>query len=123
MQVKSSRIQLNGIHLYGFHGVSAEEQAVGSWFQIDVSLNAKVTFDALNHDNLRGTVDYSGVLEVIKKEFAVNSKLMEHLAYRIAKRLFSYSQSISQIQIRIQKKTPPMPTNVDSSAVEFIFDN
>ncbi len=117
----TSRVQLNGIHLYGFHGVSAEEQNVGSWFQIDLDLDVNISSVALIDDDLSGTIDHSAALRIVTREFAITSQLLEHLAHRIAKSLFEYSEDIRQVHIKIQKMTPPLPANIVSSSVEFVF--
>lgn len=121
MNTKISKVQLNGINLYGFHGVTSEEQQVGSWFQVDLDLDIDISFNALNENDLNGTVDYSKVLDVVTKEFATTSKLLENLAFRTARQLFTCFKTIKQVHIRIQKLTPPMPVNVNSSSVEFVF--
>lgn len=122
MKTIKSAIQLHGIHLYGFHGVSEEEQSVGSWFEINVNIDAYVAESALVHDNLEGTIDYSIVMKIIKKVFSRKSRLLEHLAYNISKQLIERFDTISAVNIQVKKMAPPMPSNVDSSAIKLTVE-
>ena len=118
MRTEKTKIQLEGIRLYGFHGISKEEQSVGSWFEINVSLEVNVTEEALVSDNIAGTVDYSDVLNVIRGVFAASSRLLEHLAYGIAQKLCDSFDTIDAVCIQVRKLAPPVPANVGCSAVE-----
>ncbi len=118
MKIDSTKIQLDRIRLYGFHGVSLEEQAVGSWFEIDVSLEVNTTEEDLASDNIERTVDYSKVLDIVESIFSVKSRLLEHLAYKISRKLCESFSSINTVSIRIQKLAPPVRTSVGCSAVE-----
>lgn len=120
MKIINSKVQLTGIRLYGFHGVSDEEQTVGSWFEINISIETNISPQAFLSDKLEGTLDYSKVLQVIEEVFSHKVRLLEHLAYKISEQLISQFQEISQICIQVRKMTPPMPTNVKSSSVELV---
>ncbi|MBR3733304.1 MAG: dihydroneopterin aldolase [Bacteroidaceae bacterium] len=115
------QILLNGIRLYGHHGVGTDEQQVGSWYEIDLTIEACVTSAALDHDDLSGTIDYSAVLQVIQQEFATPSRLLEHLACRISKSLLANFAMAQQVDICVKKIAPPMPGNVRSAAVRLSF--
>jgi len=113
------QILLNGIRLYGHHGVGTDEQQVGSWYEIDLAIEADVTPAALEHDVLSGTIDYSAVLRLVRQEFATPSQLLEHLAYRISKSLLDAFSKASKADICLKKIAPPMPGNLHSAAVKF----
>ena len=110
-----SSITLNAIRLYGYHGVSSEEQQVGSWFEIDVAITADVATSALEHDDLSGTIDYSEALRIVKQEFATTSRLLENLAYRVSRALLEAFPTAQQVGITVRKMAPPMPGNVRSA--------
>ena len=115
------KIKLNEIKLYGFHGVTNEEQNVGSWFTINLVVQTEVNPESMVGDRLSGTVDYSKLSDCIVREFEIKSKLLEHLAFRISKSLFENFQTIEQITIEICKQTPPISVNMKSASVEFVF--
>ena len=109
------QILLNTIRLYGYHGVSPEEQQVGSWFEIDVAIAADVATTALEHDDLSGTIDYSEALRIVRQQFATTSRLLENLAYRTSRALLEAFPIAQQVDITIRKMAPPMPGNVRSA--------
>ncbi len=121
MKILKSYISLNKVRLYGFHGVPASEKAVGSWFEIDLTIGVDLGDSALRDDKLEGTVDYSRVLAEVKDEFKHVANLIEHLAYNIAGRVFAISPTINSVHITVKKIAPPMSGNVGSSAVDFEF--
>jgi 7,8-dihydroneopterin aldolase/epimerase/oxygenase len=118
MNTETTKIQLGGIRLYGYHGVSDEEQSVGSWFEINVSLETHMTDEALASDDINRTINYAEVLDVIKGVFAVKSRLLEHVAYAIAQKLCSAFDTVSTVSIQVKKLAPPVTANVGYSAVE-----
>lgn len=114
-----TEILLDGIRLYGYHGCTEDEQQVGSWFEIDLAIRADVTPEALERDQIGGTIDYSKALEVVKRDFATPCHLLEHLAYKISVSLLDTFESAQKTDITIRKIAPPMPGNVRSAAVRF----
>lgn len=123
MKATATRIQVNELRLYGFHGVSAEEQQVGNWYLIDIDLEAHISVDALSHDNLSGTIDHATIVEAVKREFNTKSHLLENVAYRIVKRLFALSHRVQEVHIKVQKVAPPIAENIRSTSVEFRYVN
>lgn len=115
------KIKLNEIKLYGFHGVTNEEQNVGSWFTINLAIQTEINPHAVVEDQLSGTVDYSKLSDCIVREFEIKSKLLEHLAFRISESLFNNFPTIEQINIEICKTPPPISVKMKSASVEFSF--
>ena len=122
MEVKTSIIKVNGIRLHGFHGVSKEEQRVGSWFEININIKVNISDQAFLHDELSGTVNYATLSEIVNSEFNKTSKLIENLAYRISKKILDYSQAITQVRVQVSKIAPPIPLNIDSSSIEITVE-
>ena len=112
-----SSIKLNGIRLYGHHGLTKAEQHVGSWYEIDLAIEADVSAAALEHDDIQGTIDYSAVLTVVKNEFGIPSRLLEHLAHRIAHAILRSFDKALAINICVHKLAPPMPGNIHDASV------
>lgn len=121
-RITTSTINLNDVKIYGFHGVSDEEQQVGTWYNITISLNTKLSPLSYLNDQLEGTIDYSAVLTLIKEEFAVKSRILEHLAYRIANKILSSFSSVQNVTIEIQKLAPPMSGNIKSASVKMTIE-
>ena len=71
-------------------------------------------------DDVADTLNYAEVYNIIKEEMSTPSKLIEHVAGRIANRLMdSYSQ-ISSVMLRITKCNPPMGADCDGAGVEIL---
>lgn len=103
----SDKIFIEDLRFYGYHGVSRAQQAVGTWFSVDLELALDLTPAALS-DDLGATVDYTDVarrvVEIGTKE-RVN--LLERLAALVAETLLREFPA-QAIRVRIKKLTPPM---------------
>ncbi len=114
MKAQSMNIILDGMKFYSFHGVLPQENTVGAEYK--VSLDIETDFStAAETDSLEGTINYAEIYEAVKHEMSIPSKLLEHLAYRISKRLFADFPTIKSIGISIFKENPPM--GAESKAV------
>lgn len=114
-----SYVHIDGIHLHARHGVLPQEQLTGN----DYIINVRASYDisrAMQTDDVADTLNYAEVYNIIKEEMSVPSKLIEHVAGRIADRLMdSYSQ-ISSVMLRITKCNPPMGADCNGAGVEIL---
>ena len=108
------KILVEGIKIYAYHGCMKEESIVGGNYIVDVCIDANLDKPAQS-DKLDDTVDYVTVYEVVKKEMAVPSKLIEHVAKRIIdslKKSFSQRDSFgaktNSIEVKVTKLNPPI---------------
>jgi len=111
------KIILDSVRIYAFHGVMPQENKIGAYFTVSAELDTDFTH-AIETDELEGTVSYAGVLEVIKKEMSVPSKLLEHVGGRIVSALFRSFPSVTNVKIRIIKENPPMGADCKGAGVE-----
>ena len=68
----------------------------------DYVVNLDVSYDfsrAMETDELAGTLNYAELYELVKQEMEIPSKLLEHVAGRIGKRLFAEYPTIRKIQL------------------------
>jgi dihydroneopterin aldolase len=111
------RIILKGVRGRGYHGVLAEERAVGQEFVVDVTLGVLSISKAAKTDALRHTVDYGGVataiVEVVEGP-AVN--LIETLAVRLAERCLEFDY-VRAVTVTVHKPSAPIPVPFDDVAV------
>ena len=117
MTINSSYISINNLNIYAFHGVAPQETKVGNTYVIHLKLKVDITQAALS-DQVNTTVSYADVYQSIKDEMKTPSKLLEHVAYRICKRLFSDFNKVVEINLKLEKKNPPMGADVDTAGVE-----
>lgn len=118
----SSRIFLKNVRLHAYHGVLPQEQTVGNDYIVNLAINYDFTC-AMKTDELSGTISYADLLELVKEEMAIPSKLLEHVAGRIGDRLFAEFPDIHEVQLAINKVNPPMEADCDGAGVEVVLTN
>lgn len=114
-----SFVHIDDIRLHARHGVLPQEQATGN----DYSINIRIGYDisrAIFTDDVADTLNYAEVYNIIKEEMNIPSKLIEHVAGRIADRLMDSYADISSVMLRITKCNPPMSADCNGAGVEII---
>lgn len=101
-------IQLTGIRCYGYTGYLQEEQVLGQWFEVDLTLWLDVAV-AGESDEIADTLDYRGAIETVK-QIVKTSKfaLIEKLATAIANAMLELDR-VQQVQVRLSKPAAPIP--------------
>lgn len=122
MKLMSSKIYLRNVRFHAFHGVLQQEGIVGNDYLVNLVLDYDFS-SALKTDDLQGTLNYAEVYQKVREEMAVPSKLLEHVAGRIAHRLFSDFPEIQKLQLSITKVNPPMGADSDGAVVEVVLTN
>jgi 7,8-dihydroneopterin aldolase/epimerase/oxygenase len=115
-----SSIFINSLRLYACHGVLPQERVVGG----DYEVTLKVDYDisrAMDTDDVADTVDYAALCSIIKEEMAVPSKLIEHVAGRIANHIVRRFAAVTAVHLSITKMNPPMGADCDGAGVEVHF--
>ena len=114
-----SYIHIAGIRLHAHHGVLPQEQLTGN----DYIINVRASYDisrAMQTDDVADTLNYAEVYNIIKEEMNIPSKLIEHVAGRIADRLMDSYADISSVMLRITNCNPPMSAACNGAGVEII---
>ena len=114
-----SYIHIDGIRLHAHHGVLPQEQLTGN----DYIINVRASYDisrAMQTDDVADTLNYAEVYNIIKEEMSIPSKLIEHVAGRIADRLMDCYSQISSVMLRITKCNPPMGADCNGAGVEIL---
>lgn len=100
-------IFIEGLELYGHHGVGSEEKVIGQRLLYDVRL----TIDdcgAAETDEVDDTVDYTEVLDVIVEVATVKSyNLLERLAQVTAETILA-KFPIDEVWVQVTKPHPPV---------------
>lgn len=122
MKLMSSKIYLRNVRFHAFHGVLPQEGIVGNDYLVNLVLDYDFS-SALKTDDLQGTLNYAEVYQKVREEMTVPSKLLEHVAGRIAHRLFSDFPEIQKLQLSITKVNPPMSADSDGAGVEVVLTN
>lgn len=104
------QIHLNKLRVYARHGVWPQETAVGAPFTVSLTLvvDDDTCADALLHDRLEGTVDYARVYEVVRREMAEPSQLIERVAHRLATAVLREFVVVREVGVEVAKLSPPI---------------
>ena len=115
MTFKNSYIHLKDLRFYAFHGVLPQEKSVGAYFILNICVKVDVERAALT-DEISDTVSYADIYQIAKEEMQVTSKLLEHVAGRICKRLYQEFSSVEAVDITIEKENAPIGTGAQGLA-------
>lgn len=116
-----SRITIAGMQFYAFHGCFAEEQAIGTYFRVDVAFETD-TSRAQHSDDIADTVSYLDVYQTVKREMAVPSHLLEHVGERIGEAILEQYQAIDSVWVKVSKLNPPLGGQIEAVSVEITKD-
>lgn len=117
MKVKSE-LSVNRIKVYAYHGCHPQERVVGGDFFVSISALVDVEPSAWRDDQLEGTADYSRFVSIVRKEMAVPSNLLEHVAARIASSVLAECPSVRKVSVTIEKENPPLGVLCDGVSIK-----
>ncbi len=109
-------IKLKNIRTYSFHGCLVEESKIGSDYSVDLEIKTDMR-KSMETDELEDTVDYVLLNKIVVEEMAIRSKLLEHVAHRIVKRIFAEIAAVSTIIVSVSKINPPIGGDVEAVTV------
>ena len=134
-------VEIAGLSLYTFHGVTAAEREVGQRLIVDVAMDV-VDCDALLTDRIEDTVDYGQVCEQVALAVQERSyRTLEALSWAVAGRLLGRFAADSvrvkagkkltvrstvkrygaeSVEVKAAKPEPPMALTVDEVSVEVV---
>lgn len=116
----SDRILVDRIAVFAFHGLLPEEARLGQRFY--VSLDVRLDLGAAGRsDDVTRTVSYADLTEIVtriatQRRFA----LIEALAEAIAGEILEGHPSITEIRVRVDKPSAPVPAVIDGVAIEIV---
>ena len=107
MTITQSSIQLHDLRFYAYHGVMEQERRVGGEYLVSLHVEADLS-RAVASDDVADTVNYAALYEVVAREMAQPSKLLEHVAGMISQRVLLTFPMVDALSIRMTKCNPPM---------------
>jgi len=122
MKITRSKIYIRSLRMHAFHGVLPQERVVGNDYVVDVSAEYDIS-RAVATDNVADTLNYADMCKAINDEMAVPSQLIEHVAGRVAERLFRLFPAITSLRLSITKVNPPMGADCGGAGVEIELTN
>src|ERR1035437_1566871 len=100
-----NKILVEGIKLYAYHGCMEEEGRIGGNYIVDVTMETDFS-EAAAADDLTKTIDYVVVYNIVKKQMAIRSMLIEHVGKRIITELKKELRGLEKVDIKITKLNP-----------------
>lgn len=110
-------IRLNNIRCYSYHGCLTEEAKIGSAYRVDLKIETDLK-KAAETDRLKDTVDYVKLNDIVIKQMAIRSNLLEHVAQRIIDVIMEQFPEITQASVSVSKINPPLGGDVETVSVE-----
>ena len=114
----SSKIKLENIKIHAFHGVLPEEKILGTYYILNLTIKADVC-KAAETDDLKDTINYAEINDIIHAEMKIPSELLEHVAGRIIRKIKSEFAQVQKVKVKITKTKPPMKGEMKGVSVEF----
>ena len=117
MTIATGKISLDDMRFYAYHGVMEQERRVGSEYSVSLTVEADLT-DAARTDDVADTINYAELYELVKREMAMPSKLLEYVAARIGQRAIEAYERITAVTVKVTKLNPPMGGDSKGASVE-----
>ena len=120
MVLRSSHITLSGLRFHAYHGVMAQERQTGGDFLVDLQVMCDLE-KAVHSDDLSDTLNYGTLYDLVHQEMMQPSQLLEHVAGRIAQRVFDGFPQVENVVVTVTKVNPPMGADLKGASVTLFF--
>jgi len=114
-------IAIEGIEMFGYHGVYAEEQERGTHFEVDVYLATSIQA-AASADKLSQTVDYQAVYQLVLDIMGKRMDLLETLTMQIGEEILRRFPAVASAKVRVAKLRPLGMAQCRRTYVELGFE-
>jgi 7,8-dihydroneopterin aldolase/epimerase/oxygenase len=113
------KVELKGLHVFGYHGVEEDERRHGQLFLFDISMEVG---DRGVSDRLEDAVDYRLVAECVREVSRRRFNLLEALASAVADTLMERFTP-ERLAVRVRKpQVQPAGLTVEYGAVTVVRD-
>ena len=110
------KIYLKNIKIYAYHGCMEEERKIGSDYLVNLIVHADLSLSCKS-DELKDTVDYVALLDIVKKQMKMRANLLENVADRVVIKIISQFPSVKKAVIKIAKLNPPINGDIDEVVI------
>jgi dihydroneopterin aldolase len=112
-----SKIYLEDVRIYAYHGVLPEENIIGTYYILNVELHTDL-WKAAESDDLNDTISYADINDILHKEMKIKSQLLEHVAGRMILKIRESFPQIDYIKLKITKTAPHMEGEMKGASIE-----
>ncbi len=110
------QIEIENMEFFAYHGCFKEEKIVGNRFLVDLRMEADCQKPSQT-DELADALDYQRAYELVKREMALPSNLLERVCERILAALFDDLPGLRWAQVKVSKMNPPMGGRMERVSV------
>ncbi|MBO4557937.1 MAG: dihydroneopterin aldolase [Bacteroidales bacterium] len=103
---KNSVIELKGLKFHSYHGCLPDERIVGADYEVNLTCVVDLRKAAAT-DDLKHTVDYSVLYNIVKDAMQTPVNLLEKVAGTILKNVRYYAPKVKSATVTICKMQPP----------------
>lgn len=114
-----TKVSLQNIEIYAYHGYYPEERKAGNLFIIDTTVELK-SFDS-GDDNIFDTVNYEDLYNICKEEMQKSQKLLETVVLNIINRYKEELKNITGASVKLEKVGPQLGGKVGKAVVEMSY--
>ena len=100
-------IGLEGLEFFAHHGVHSFEKEEGGKFRVDVKISVN-TEKAEKSDNIKDTLDYERVYELVNIHMQSPVNLLETLAASIASDILQGFSGVDWVEVELSKLEPSL---------------
>jgi dihydroneopterin aldolase len=99
-------IELKDVELYAYHGVGEAERVTGCRYLV----NTKVSYEEkeATFENLKDTINYVTIFNIVRQRMAVPSSLLEQVAADIIQEIQQQFNTVNEIECSIYKIQAPI---------------
>ncbi|MCP9754587.1 dihydroneopterin aldolase [Lacihabitans sp. CCS-44] len=101
------QIALEGMEFFAYHGHFDEEQKIGNKYSIDVLIETDLSRPA-SSDNLKDTIDYGDVYQMVRMVMSKKHRLLEHVGHEIIDAIRFKFNAIKKVTVEVSKFNPPI---------------
>ena len=110
-------IHIEDMEFFSYHGCFKEEQLCGNRFLVNLTLETNVEKASIS-DDINDALNYQTAYQLVRKEMAVKSHLLEHVGKRILDALFNTFSELEAAKVKVSKMNPPMGGAMKCVSVE-----
>lgn len=114
-------IEITGLRYYGYVGFFPEEQVLGQWFEVDLTLWLDLSVVGKS-DRLEDTLNYAEVVAQVRQLIeTAKFKTIERLNTAIVEAVLDF-KLVEKVRSRLVKVSPPIPGFDGEVAIEMTRD-
>jgi dihydroneopterin aldolase len=120
MTLTAGYVSLRQVRFRAFHGVLPQERQVGADFLLDLKVGYPLA-KAMLSDSVDDTLNYATLYDLMAREMRQPSKLLEHVAGRMAEAISQAFPQVTSIDLELTKLNPPLGADCVGASIEVHF--